>query len=311
MESILTHSRLSLLALGLGLLSLYSANTILGTLIPTIAKQYSLSALEEGAIVSGYGYTYAAMQIPVGYICDRYEPKKIITISLLALTGSCLFFSLSVDFFQLLTSRLVMGIAGSFLFVDGLKAIEMGFGRSSRGISMGIYVGFAYSGIPLSNLFAQYSLQVLKASWQSIYEGATLLVVFALILSALVLPSVILNRKSRDNGKPPEFSNYFHELRVVIGNVHFLIQTAISFIAFGSVFALIYWLPSYTAVQGLGTLVGSISVALIGVGSAIGSIFGGILADRFRRRLPIIRASLLIYAAFLSLITLVFISMES
>lgn len=46
--------------------------------MPTIAKEYALSPAMQGLILSSFFWSYALLQIPGGWLIDRYGPRKII-----------------------------------------------------------------------------------------------------------------------------------------------------------------------------------------------------------------------------------------
>jgi ACS family D-galactonate transporter-like MFS transporter len=308
------------LVLGAALFSLFSANTVISTLIPVISAQASLNPAQTGAILASFGYTYAAMRIPVGVISDRYEPRKIITISTFSLFVATFIFSFSSNFIQMLISRLIMGTAGSFLFVDSLKTIEMLFERRARGSAIGIVDFFSFIGITSSNLVAEFFLQSLGVSWQLIYRGTSLVVLSTSILAVTFLPSNIFstvketeNRESQallpKRSQLGRSSNHKSKFLLVIENKSFWVQTLVSFASFGSSFALVYWFPTFFESRDFGLIYGSIAVALIGIGSAIGALAGGFIVDKLKKRLPIIRSSLILYAGFLLIV--IFVSSES
>jgi MFS family permease len=298
------------LILGFGLLSLYAANTVLGTLLPTISSQLSLNAFESGAILGVFGYAYAIMQLPVGYASDRYEPRKIVSISLGALFLSAFFFSLSTNFLQMFVARVAMGAAASFIYVDGLKTIEISYNLEERGRAIGVFTGLAYAGVSASNLLAGILLETTNTGWREIYQGTSLIVLLGSVLALLFVPRKLLgDRQKRADHLVQKYPELFKEqLWVVSKNKYFWIHTMISFVAFGSMFALIYWFPSYFLSKGFVTSDGAAAAGFIGLGSALGTVVFGFLADRWKERLPLIRGSLIAYMALLVLAVYVFSS---
>lgn len=69
-------------------------------------------------VMSGvYFYTYTAMQIPSGVLFDRYNPRIIITLSILVCTLGTLLFSLANNIYLGSFARLLMGAGSAFAFV--------------------------------------------------------------------------------------------------------------------------------------------------------------------------------------------------
>lgn len=52
---------------------------ITATLSPVLTDEFSLNASNLGLLAGGYFFGFAAMQIPLGFMLDRFGPKKIVT----------------------------------------------------------------------------------------------------------------------------------------------------------------------------------------------------------------------------------------
>ena len=112
------------LILGAAFFSWASVNYVIGTLIPSIQMDLALSPITVGLIASSFGWSYALMQLPVGLLSDHKEPRILVYLSMLGLFASAVLFALSTTGVLLIVSRIGIGIASSFIFVVGLKAIE-------------------------------------------------------------------------------------------------------------------------------------------------------------------------------------------
>lgn len=72
-------------------------------------------------VMSGvYFYTYTAMQIPSGLLFDRYNPRIIIVLSILACAFGTLFFALANNIYLASFARMIMGLGSAFAFVSVL-----------------------------------------------------------------------------------------------------------------------------------------------------------------------------------------------
>jgi MFS family permease len=92
---------------------------------PSVMATQLMQDLNIGAfglgIMSGvYFYTYTAMQIPSGLLFDRYNPRLIITLSILACALGTLLFSLATNVYVGCLARLLMGTGSAFAFVSVL-----------------------------------------------------------------------------------------------------------------------------------------------------------------------------------------------
>src|SRR5271166_3962097 len=51
--------------------------------IPTIGKEFALSPTMQGVILSSFFWTYAALQVPGGWIIDRAGPSRVMSGAIL------------------------------------------------------------------------------------------------------------------------------------------------------------------------------------------------------------------------------------
>lgn len=79
-----------------------------------------LSTLGLGIMSGVYFYTYTAMQIPSGLLFDRYNPRMIIVLSILACAFGTLLFAFSTNIYLGSIARMVMGLGSAFAFVSVL-----------------------------------------------------------------------------------------------------------------------------------------------------------------------------------------------
>lgn len=72
-------------------------------------------------IMSGiYFYTYTAMQVPSGLLFDKYNPRLLITLSVLTCAAGTLLFAVAGNIYMGCFARLLMGFGSAFAFVSVL-----------------------------------------------------------------------------------------------------------------------------------------------------------------------------------------------
>ena len=86
---------------------------ITATLSPVLTLEFDLMAADLGLLAGGYFLGFACMQIPLGYLLDKFGPKKIVSsFTLIALIGT-VSFALAQSFSGLLASRILIGVGVS------------------------------------------------------------------------------------------------------------------------------------------------------------------------------------------------------
>ncbi|HMM19308.1 MAG TPA: MFS transporter [Selenomonadales bacterium] len=135
----------------------YVDRAVLSICMPAIQKDLSLDPAIVGVILSSFFWGYAAMQIPVGWLLDRFRPDKLIVVSAALwgvfqmLTG----FVSSSKMFMFL--RVLLGISESPIYPGGtkLQSVWLTSKERARGSSLmdsGAALGNAVGG-PLVILF--------------------------------------------------------------------------------------------------------------------------------------------------------------
>ncbi len=263
-----------------------------------------MSLLLAGVLISSYGWSITILQMPVGVISDRYEPRKILSLSMLCLFIASLWFSTSSSVISLITSRVIMGVGASFVFVAGVKTIESYYAEKDRGKAIGLFSSLANVGVVAANLFAPAILQWTDLGWRGVYGLVGLLALASSIISLKLIPRQAATSQVGNDSNGVVDRAVEDEIRLVSRNPHFWVQNVISFVYFGSNLGLLFWIPSYLKAEGFSLGFSGIAVSLIGVGSIFGSTLGGWLIDRNGKRNPVMRAFFVIYIVGILMIAL-------
>jgi len=92
-----------------------------------LATELGLGADDLGLLTSVYFLTFAAAQIPIGILLDRYGPRQVQSALLvIAAVGSALF-AVSDHFWMLLVGRALIGLGVASAMTGGLKALVLWF----------------------------------------------------------------------------------------------------------------------------------------------------------------------------------------
>jgi len=127
--------------------------------MPTIAAEFQLTPALQGLILSSFFWAYALLQIPGGWLIDRYGPRRVITWS----TGLWGAFQTLAAFVtggtSLLFARVALGAAEAPLFPSGgkLNSLWLAPGERNRGavlMDCGGPIGVALGGLIIAYLIA-------------------------------------------------------------------------------------------------------------------------------------------------------------
>lgn len=108
-----------------------------GIITDELRSAFSLTAEQFASLGAIYMYTYAAFQIPLGFIVDRTGIKKVVMISIvLCAMGTFLLAGTDDPGFAQL-SRFFMGLGSACAFMSAVKWVADHFPEGKRGFLMG------------------------------------------------------------------------------------------------------------------------------------------------------------------------------
>ena len=165
---------------------------ITATLSPVLTSEFNLLAADLGLLAGGYFLGFACMQIPLGYLLDKYGPKKIVTSFLLIALIGIISFALAKSFSGLLISRILIGVGVSACLMAPLTGYRIWYAenqqqRANSWMLMVASLGFLSSTLPVQLLLPSFG-------WRWIFGGIALLTLLSILLMLLFIPSWNLNK---------------------------------------------------------------------------------------------------------------------
>jgi MFS transporter, ACS family, D-galactonate transporter len=108
--------------------------------VPDFIKVFHLSDLDRGTLNSAFFWAYAALQIPAGWLVDRYGVKWPYTLSFLfwCLASAGTVFVRSVS--ELIALRVILGVGEAVVAPASYKWIRFHFAEKERGLAVGLYM---------------------------------------------------------------------------------------------------------------------------------------------------------------------------
>jgi ACS family D-galactonate transporter-like MFS transporter len=130
-----TRARMNgvLFLLTLSVLINYIDRSNLSIAAPLIKDELRISASQLGTLLSAFFWTYALMQIPAGWLVDRFDVKRVFAAGFLLWSAATAVTGLLHGFAALLTIRVILGVGESIAFPSYSKIIATHFDKSRRG----------------------------------------------------------------------------------------------------------------------------------------------------------------------------------
>ncbi|WP_315068571.1 MFS transporter [uncultured Clostridium sp.] len=112
-----------------------------------MSKDLQLSTVQMGLIFSAFGWVYAALQIPSGYLVDKFKPRAVYACSLFIWSMATLLQSLVGGFGSLLGLRLSIGCFEAPVMPASNKVASSWFPTNERASAIAIYSSAQFVGL--------------------------------------------------------------------------------------------------------------------------------------------------------------------
>jgi sugar phosphate permease len=261
--------------------------------LPIILKDLGLSFTQGGTISAAAMFVYSLMQIPSGYLADRYGLKKIFLIGVLGTVVLCFSFGLVSAYWHAVVNQIVSGFFRALLFASGVALLASWFGPQRRATAMGLSLIGLFSGQLLINIIGPSLLE--RFDWRFPF--------FA--FAAVGIPASIGYLWST-KGSPDQVSGHKVSLVDVFQLFRYpfmWVVGGIQYVRLGVYGSLAFWLPTLLIDEkGLSLQVTGLILALRTMLSAPTNMIGGYISDRLKNPTAVIGISLVMIA-----ITTVFI----
>ena len=246
-------------------------------MVDDLMKEFSVGAAILGYLSATYLYIYAALQIPLGLVVDKYGLRGVVA-GACALCGiGSIIFSLADSLYLAYLGRGLVGAGAAFGFVGALNMAARWFpsrfallgGWAQMMGSAGGFVGQA----PLS-------LAVATFGWRSCN---LILGVAGLFLAVLLLFTV---KDPKENQKPGDNFSIWLGLKNVCANTQTWLATLAAAGLTGALLAFggLWGVPYLMKARAIDKPDAASFISIIFVGWAIGAPFFGWLSDRIGRR---------------------------
>jgi MFS family permease len=122
------------LVLGIGVLVNYFDRVNLTVAHDALQHTFGLSDVTFGYLLSAYSWTYAAMQLPSGFLLDRFGVRRVMITAILLWALASGLTAIAPTILLLFAARLLLGIGEAPTFPANAKAIGLWFPASRRGV---------------------------------------------------------------------------------------------------------------------------------------------------------------------------------
>ena len=244
-----------------------------------IVKEFALSDAQFGLLTSVFLWSYGILSPFGGFFADKYSRRKVIIFSVSIWSAVTLWTGFTSSFNEMLVARVFMGLSEACYIPAALALITDYHKGKTRSLATGLHMSGLYAGLALGGL-GGYIAELW--GWRS---GFHVFGVFGILYSFLLLYylkdlKTAVVEKSVKELPPLSLSG---SVKVLFKERSFLILM-FYFSVLGTANWLVYgWLPTFLK-EHFNLKLGEAGISATGyiqIGSFIGVILGGFLADKW------------------------------
>ena len=195
--------------LALGYAISYFYRNVNAILEGDLVIELGLGPADLGLLTSVYFISFAAFQLPLGFLLDRYGPRRTESILLLFAALGSVLFAQAESLSGLIVGRLLIGLGVSACLMAAFKAYVLWFSSERLAMINGLQMvagglGALGATIPLQNALSY-------TDWRGVFMGLAFITVFASICLWVFLPE-----NQRNDEKIPTLKLQFKEMGQVL-----------------------------------------------------------------------------------------------
>jgi sugar phosphate permease len=262
-----------------------------------LMRTFNATGAQLGNLAACFFYSYLIMQIPVGLLLDRFNPKYITNAAILVSAIGVFLFSKTTDIHYAYITRWIIGLGAAFAAVACFKLITIWFAPKRFALLAGLSMTAAMLGaiggqLPLSILVRHFQ-------WQNAMQ---LVAIPGLVLAVLFF--VLVRNKRAQNVPPSKQISFKQQIITVLRSKQTWVLSFYSGLAFApvSVFGGLWGVSFLKEAYHLDATAAASTMSFIFIGFAIGCPLSGWLSDYSQRRKPLMTSGTLLAIISLSMV---------
>ena len=180
---------------GLGYFLSYFYRAVNAVVAPDLVRDVGLTASGLGFLTATYLVSFAAFQLPLGILLDRFGPRRV-QAALLCLTAlGATIFGLAASFPALAVSRAMIGVGSAGGLISGFKAVSLTVPEQRQPLANASVMAVGAVGL----IFATIPTEIVAAhwGWRSLFVALAAMS----LLIALLIFAAAPEGPSRDAGQ--------------------------------------------------------------------------------------------------------------
>jgi MFS transporter, ACS family, D-galactonate transporter len=133
------RSWLVVTALAVAISVAYVDRVLLSVATPSIIREMGLDASLAGVLLAAFFWSYTLMQMPAGWLLDRFGTRNVMAFAYAFWSLSCLLVGFSTSFAGLVLCRLGLGAGEAPAYPAGYRLTSIAFTEKNRAMASAVY----------------------------------------------------------------------------------------------------------------------------------------------------------------------------
>ncbi|MBI1982577.1 MAG: MFS transporter [Acidobacteria bacterium] len=261
----------------------YMDRATLSMALPVISDDLGLDPTAKGVLTSAFFWSYALMQIPIGWAADRFNLKWLYAAMFTIWSVACGLAGFAGSLGTLIMLRIILGFGESIYLPGGMRIVSRLFPPKERGFPSGMFDFGTRTGLVLDGILLPWI--IVTYGWRSMF----FIVGFTALVWLVPWLAIFPSKPHRGPEVPPETAEpgaVPSGLARVLTMNRNLLGICLGFFCFDYFwYVILTWLPDYLIKgRGLSIQEGGFYAAITFFIFGVTEPLGGWLADRLIRR---------------------------
>jgi ACS family D-galactonate transporter-like MFS transporter len=137
--------------------------------LPAFKAMFHLNDTQNGYFLSAFYWSYAFLQLPAGWIVDRFGVKRSLAIGFVLWSLAAAVTGLASTFAMLCLFRVLLGIGEAVLTPGAMRWIRFNVPEVRRGTAVGIFMAAAKVGPAVASLLSPWLAK--KYGWETMFAA--------------------------------------------------------------------------------------------------------------------------------------------
>lgn len=219
----------------------YLDRVTLSVALPVISLDLSIGPASKGLLLSAFFWSYASMQLPVGWCVDHLSLRWFYPCMFAAWSLACGMTGLAGSLGMMVLLRVMLGVGESIYLPAATKIVSNLYAQKERGLPSGIFNSGARAGLALGTPVV--GLLIVHLGWRRMFLAVSLLGLVWIVPWLLLYPKRL---PSSEESAGEKFPGHRRGQRMFVSVNRNLLGICLGFFCFDYyAYLLMTWLPDY------------------------------------------------------------------